>query len=266
MVKIFDLPSSPSLAAESLASSGAPQRVRISRATRREIAQETGTSAATVGGSFERLKVPLSVSGAGRGLSRVRRAVRREGLALLPHAGSASAGSNSVLPGASLGAGSSFAAALSYGDITIGGVGTTTMACAGRALAWGHPFNFTGRASLGANAANALTIIEDPVFGPFKLATFEEGVGIVDQDRLAALRGVFGVEPASIPLTAAVTALDTGRSRTGQTLVLSQEVAPFIIFFHASPTSTPPLIRSAEGAPICRGSSGAREHLAERGR
>jgi hypothetical protein len=106
------------------------------------------------------------------------------------------------------------------------------MACDGRALAWGHPFSFTGRASLGANAADALTIVNDPLFGAFKLATIEEGVGIVDQDRLAGLRGVFGVEPESIPLTAAVTALDTGRSRTGQTLALSQEVAPFLTFFH----------------------------------
>ncbi|HZA20846.1 MAG TPA: hypothetical protein VE889_08365, partial [Actinomycetota bacterium] len=232
MVKLFDLPSSPTLSAESLASSDGPERARISRAMRREIAQETGASEESVGGSFERLKVPLSVSGAGRGLARVRRAVRREGLSLLPHAGSATAASASVLPGASLGAGSSFAAALSYGDITIGGVGTTTMACDGRALAWGHPFSFTGRTSMGANAADALTIVKDPFFGAFKLATIEEGVGIVDQDRLAGLRGVFGVEPESIPLTAAVTALDTGRSRTGQTLALSQEVAPFLAFFH----------------------------------
>ena len=232
MVKLFDLPSAQSLAARSFASSTGPQRVRISRSMRQEIAQETGTSEETVGGSFERLRVPLTVSGAGRGLGRVRRAVRREGLALLPHAGSAAATSDSVLPGASLGAGSSFAAALSYGDITIAGVGTTTMACDGRALAWGHPFSFTGRASLGANAADALTIVNDPLFGAFKLATIEEGVGIVDQDRLAGLRGVFGVEPDSTPLTAAVTALDAGRSRTGQTLALSQEVAPFLTFSH----------------------------------
>jgi hypothetical protein len=137
MVRLFDLPSAQSLAAQSFASGGGPQRAQISRSMRQEIAQETGTSEKTVGGSFERLKVPLSVSGAARGLSRVRRAVRREGLALLPHAGSAAAASGSVLPGASLGAGSSFAAALSYGDITISGVGTTTMACAGRALALG---------------------------------------------------------------------------------------------------------------------------------
>jgi hypothetical protein len=231
MVRLFDLPSSQSLATESSASS-ASQRVRISRRMRQEIAQETGTSEAAVGGSFERLKVPLAVSGAGRGLSRVRRAVSREELALLPYAGSAAAASDSVLPGASLGAGSSFAAALSYGDVTIAGVGTTTMACNGQALAWGHPFSFTGRASLGANAADALTIVNDPLFGAFKLATIEEGVGIVDQDRLAGLRGVFGVEPESIPLSAAVTALDTGRSRTGETLALSQEAAPFLTFFH----------------------------------
>jgi hypothetical protein len=140
------------------------------------------------------------------------------------------------------------------------------MACDGRALAWGHPFSFTGRASLGANAAEALTIFNDPLFGAFKLATIEEGVGIVDQDRLAGLRGVFGVEPDSIPLTAAVTALDTGRSRTGQTLALSQEVAPFLAFSHGFPTSTQRSIRSAEAAPTCRGSSEAQESRAERGR
>ncbi len=43
---------------------------------------------------------------------------------------------------------------------------------------------------------------------------------------------MFGVEPDSIPLTAAVRALDTGRSRTGQTVALSQDVAPFLTFFH----------------------------------
>ena len=103
--------------------------------------------------------------------------------------------------------GGNFAAALSYGDLTSAGVGTTTYVCDGQALAFGHPMLFSGRTSLGAGSADAIAIVPDAL-GPYKLANVTSPVGTLDQDRLAGIRAVDG-EPPSIPITTAITSLDS---------------------------------------------------------
>ena len=65
------------------------------------------------------------------------------------------------------------------GDVTAAGIGTTTFVCFGQAVAFGHPFAFTGKTTLAARAADAITIARDPVFSPFKLANVAENAGTV---------------------------------------------------------------------------------------
>ena len=128
-------------------------------------------------GSLVRLKTPLSVSGLGARGMRQLQAIDRQDLLFVPYAGGAASASSAAA--ADLEAGGNFAAALSLGDVTAAGIGTTTFVCFGQAVAFGHPFAFTGKTTLAARAADAITIARDPVFSPFKLANVAENAGTV---------------------------------------------------------------------------------------
>jgi hypothetical protein len=211
-------------------SSGA-DRIRLPRALALRAAARAGQSVAQVS-SFVRLKTPLSISGLNdRGLRRVQRAVNRQALPLLPFAGSSASAAPSGPP-AELGAGDSFAAAISLGDITAAGIGTTTLVCDGQAVAFGHPFSFTGDTTLAARAADTITIVEDPVFGSYKLANVAENAGTVVQDRLAGIVADLGDGPATTPVTSVVTDLDRGRTRSGESRGVLPEFTPFLSFLH----------------------------------
>ena len=207
-----------------------PARVELSRALVRRIASVTRTPLPEVG-ALVRMKVPFSISGVlSERMRRVKRMLRRQHVAAIPYAGtSSSISSVSSIDG--FRPGDNFAAAFSYGDITAAGIGTTTYVCDGQALAFGHPFLFGGRIALGASGADAITIVPDPVFTPFKFANVEGIAGIVDQDRLAGIRGVDG-ELEMVPVNSAVTSIDTLNARTGQTNVVLESEVPFIAFAH----------------------------------
>ncbi len=128
--------------------------------------------------------------------------------------------------------GDNFAAALSYGDVTIAGYGTTTYVCDGRALAFGHPFGLLGDVTAGANAANAIAIVDDPFWGPYKLATAAESLGVFDQDRLAGIRATLGPPPTGAPVRSSVAVPATGASRSGETEVFAPELMGMATFFH----------------------------------
>jgi len=209
-----------------------PRTVELSGQMREAIAEETGSSASEFSGDMTQLKMPVSVSGLSRhAMTKLENLVKREGLPFIPHAGSsgssaATAAAGSVKPGGN------FAAALSYGDVTFAGVGTTTYVCQGMALAFGHPFMWDGNTTLGANDADALVIVDDPLFGPYKLANIEERVGVVDQDRYAAIRALLGAPLETTPITAAVSVPDTARSRTGTSEAVTDEYTPFVALIH----------------------------------
>jgi hypothetical protein len=208
-----------------------PARVKLPRSVVKMIARATRTPVPAMSGSLLRLKLPVSVSGvAPQRMSRFKKMLRRQGVAAIPYAGSsvglASAGSIDELH-----PGDNFAAALSYGDLTLAGVGTATYVCDGEALAFGHPFLFGGRTTLGASGADAIAIVADPTLTPFKLANVEGIAGTVDQDRLAGIRAVDGM-PDTIPVNSAVTSLDTGNARTGQTDVVLKSEFPFLAPSH----------------------------------
>jgi hypothetical protein len=126
--------------------------------------------------------------------------------------------------------GGNFSAALSYGSLTAAGVGTTTYVCDGQALAFGHPLLFTGKTKLGAGSANALTIVPD-LLGPYKLANVTNPVGTLDQDRLAGIRAVDG-EPPSIPVSTALTSIDSGNTDFTETDVVFTPAYPDFAFSH----------------------------------
>ena len=211
--------------------SSASQTVEVPTRLASKIAAETGLSMVQVS-TFSRLKTPLSASGlTDRGLAQMQKAIDRQGLPFIPHMGSSSSSSPQTPPGA-LRAGDTFAAAMSLGDITVAGVGTTTFVCNGRAVAFGHPFNWTGETTMAARAGDTITIVSDPVFGSYKLSNIAESVGTLTQDRLAGIVADLGAGPTGSPVTSTVTDLDTGATRSGRSEAVLPEFLPFLTFEH----------------------------------
>jgi hypothetical protein len=207
-------------------------KVAVSKATAQRLARTGDVTTAAAEAGFSRLKVPVTVSGASptshgaKTLDRLRKAMPN---AILT-AGSSTPGA--AADPSAISAGSNFAAAVSYGTVTLGGVGTTTFVCNGEAVAFGHPFNFTGAdARYSAHAATAVVVQPDPIFGPFKVANLGGVVGTVEQDRMAGIAGPLGARPS----TAAVTtnfAVDGKATQTLRTSAVAQPFMPDVTFYH----------------------------------
>lgn len=176
-------------------------------------------TAAVPGTALEALRTPLSVSGLG---SKRRSALQHEfdaaGRSVITYAGGRAAAGTSV-PAAQPHPGGNFASMLTYGDVTIGAVGTTTAVCGKQALAFGHPLALAGAVTYGANDASALAIVTDNTFGSFKMANIGASFGTVEQDRGAGLRARLGAGPKTVPITTTIRNSDSGAKRTGTTLV-----------------------------------------------
>jgi hypothetical protein len=194
-------------------SASSPKRIPLSGSLRTRVAKRTDAPSRALDQGLTQLKVPFAVSGATTParLGKVQRRVDRKKLPLVVTPGaSAPLGA----PLATIAPGDPFAAALSYGDVTFAGIGTATYVCDGRAVAFGHPFFFSGPAQMGASRASVLAIVDD-VFGPYKLAVPTDPVGLVDRDRLSAIRARLGQQPPTVQITQDTTALDTGNTRLG---------------------------------------------------
>jgi hypothetical protein len=210
-----------------------PARIKLPRSVVRKVATKIGAALPTVGGELVRLKLPMSISGVAperyRAMRKLPSLKKYRPMMKFTHGAAAPSASLSGVVD-DLVPGGNFAAALSYGDLTAAGVGTTTYVCDGQALAFGHPMLFSGRTSLGAGSADAITIVPDAL-GPYKLANVTSPVGTLDQDRLAGIRAVDG-EPPSIPVSTAITSLDSDNAHTGTTDVVFSEAYPDFAFSH----------------------------------
>ncbi|NEE02865.1 SpoIVB peptidase S55 domain-containing protein [Phytoactinopolyspora halotolerans] len=129
-------------------------------------------------------------------------------------------------------AGGNLAAAASFGDVTSAAVGTATMVCGDRTVAFGHPYMQTGASSMSVHPAIALLVQQDNAFGPFKVANPHGAVGVLDQDRLAGVRARLGEQPQATPITSTVTSLDDDGSRDGSTQVTMDRALPDLALSH----------------------------------
>ncbi|MGH2774267.1 MAG: SpoIVB peptidase S55 domain-containing protein [Actinomycetota bacterium] len=209
----------------------AARTVALSGGLERRVAERE--SGARTDFTLRRLRAPLSVSGlTERGLDVLAKAIRKEGGKYVVTQGSSARAAEPGSELATVGAGDTFAAAMSYGDITMAGIGTTALVCDGRAVAFGHPFSWTGRTELGANRGLTHAIVDDPLFGPYKLANITEPVGTVDQDRLAGIRGLLGATPHLRTINSSVSAPDIGRAEEGSSQGVTDDIVPILGFFH----------------------------------
>lgn len=209
MAKLLNYSSSP------MGSNALPRQIRVPDALRQTVAARAGVAQAQAG-TFSPLPVPVSISGVpGRAKAHLQETLERGAApVILTSGGSASAAggtSGHPVPGGN------FAAVLAYGSVSAVAIGTTTYVCGDQMLAFGHSYRFAGSVTYGANDANAITIIRDPVFGSFKLAYVAELFGTVDQDRLMGLRADLGDGPDLVLVNARATSLDTGNTRNVKT-------------------------------------------------
>lgn len=197
-------------------------RTKVSLSTNQRKAFATRAAAAVPRTTLQRLRTPLSVSGlTSKRLASLQSAFDGAGKSVITYAGGRVGAAAPVA--ADPVPGGNFAAVLTSGDLTIGGVGTTTAVCGIRVLAFGHPMDFAGQVSYGANAATSLAIVKDSTFGSFKMANIDQTIGTVDQDRLAAIRATLGKGPATTPITSKITNLDNRKTRIGTTRVAAPD-------------------------------------------
>lgn len=137
---------------------------------------------------LEPLAMPLLVDGISTRVTE--RMQKRLGVDLIPlgsSAGSGTANLNKTLkPGSAMGA------ALAWGDITMGGIGTlTAVSKDGRFLAFAHPMMNYGAVAYPLTEASIIKIIPS-ISSSFKLGYQGPIVGIITQDRPEAIGGYFG--------------------------------------------------------------------------
>ena len=204
-----------------------PEHVMLPQQLVRALARTGAATRQQLNRGLSALPIPYTVSGLTRGW--------RVSEALLP----GSRGNVRVTTAAAGGraatevpivTGGNVAASVSYGDVTSAGLGTATAVCGDQVLAFGHPMNHTGPATLTMHGATALGIQDDPTAVPFKLANIAAPVGVVDQDRLVGLHGVLGDAPETTDITSVV---EMGaKTRTGTTRISVPDAVPEIAPLH----------------------------------
>jgi hypothetical protein len=133
------------------------------------------------------------------------------GLDLLPLAG-ASAGTTLAAP-AALVPGGSLGVALVTGDISLGALGTVTYVDGPAVIGFGHPFISNGASVFPLTTASIVDTMK-AFDASFKLGTLGQPIGVISEDRTAAIGGRIGGKASTIGLELAVQNLDDGTSRT----------------------------------------------------
>jgi hypothetical protein len=190
----------------------------------RQAAAATG-SRLEPGATLESLPVPLGVSGlSGMPLSDIEHSFADHGMRVQAfRAGSVAAPTAVTIDPSRFQPGGGLGVALSYGDVSYYGFGTTTAVCGDMALGFGHPmFWGVGRVSLGMNDVNVIAI-DNGTFWGTKIGVLGAAHGAMTRDGFAGVTGVFGVMPSLVPITSQVSSPDTGLSRRGETEVAWDE-------------------------------------------
>ncbi len=208
-------------------------KVALTPAIKQRLVKSGALTATQAAAGMRPLPTPLGVSGVNSAhMSKVAERLEKQAPGTRVYAAGA-APTGPVASPSDIFPGSNFAAAISYGDFSAVGVGTTTAVCSGDvALAFGHPFLFSGPSSMSVHPATAVYVQADPVAAPFKVANPGGPVGTLDQDRLAAIRAKLGPLPASVPVTSKVTATDDGTSREATTQVNVPSFIPNVSALH----------------------------------
>lgn len=206
----------------------APATIKVSARKAAAIAAQSEVTTTQVAEGFRQLPMPMAISGIDRHRLRQMRKHGPESLNLR-HIRAGSGGTSADTAGPeSLIAGGNLGAAISYGDITTGGVGTVTSVCDGRLVGFGHPMTFGGRTTLGLMPADAVYVHGDTMGPGFKLANMGLPAGTIDEDHLTGISGDLGVLPPETDVSSTVTY--GARNRTGTSHSLSPDYNADVTF------------------------------------
>ncbi|MDR7415686.1 MAG: hypothetical protein QN193_01330 [Armatimonadota bacterium] len=117
--------------------------------------------------------------------------------------------------------GSAIGAVLVRGDVSIAAIGTLTYREGRRFLAFGHPLLGLGEARYLLTPAYVHAVVRSTVL-PFKLGDLGPAVGVVRQDRRAAIGGEIGSIPPVFSVQVTTTDVESGRSATLRMQVVSR--------------------------------------------
>jgi hypothetical protein len=167
---------------------------------------------------------PLTISGLRPSLGRAfERAARKAGRSLIA---SPVSGSSADFPPQPLVPGAAVSVGLSSGDILLGAIGTVSYVDGPNVWIFGHGLDDAGRRSLFLQDAYIHTVINNPLAVPevstYKLGSPGNDVGTISSDCPNAVAGTLGALPASFPLRVTAKDLDTGRVRSGLTLLADE--------------------------------------------
>jgi len=212
-----------------------PAKVKVSDAQARTIARNSDVTRTQAEEGFSQLPMPTGVSGvSNRRLNQaenhrtkhkwVPKSSYRMGSAAVAGDPNA-AGPETIEPGGNL------AASLSYGDITMGGVGTVTAVCNDKVVGFGHPMTFLGQTTLTLHPADALFIQPESLGAPFKVANLGAPAGTISDDHLTGITGFLGATPATTDVTSTVAFRD--RERSGTTHVSVPQAMASSVFYES---------------------------------
>ncbi|HEU4513090.1 MAG TPA: SpoIVB peptidase S55 domain-containing protein [Nocardioidaceae bacterium] len=225
---MFELLDSDSVAAQrSLAEAAEADTVALPRALARELVASDAATQEQAAGGLTRLPLPVAVSGrAPRKLRDVETALPTSGTRVYQGAAAPVAGeATTPVPGGNV------AVSIAYGDLTYAATGTVTAVCGDEVLAFGHPFLYMGRNTLGMHGGSTLLVQPDPYWGgAYKLMNIGGPVGSVDNEMLTGIHGLVGEMPRATTITSYVEA--AGRSRTGTSEIVFQPDMPYLASWH----------------------------------
>lgn len=136
-------------------------------------------------------------------------AKKMEEFNMVPYASAVTNGDDTPLP---LEEGGAVAASFVTGDLKLGAIGTVTYIDGNRMLAFGHPFMSRGKTSYFMGNSYIFTVVPSHLI-PFKLGSIGADIGIVDQDRGAAISGISGMLPHFTALHVQANDIDNGNQK-----------------------------------------------------
>jgi hypothetical protein len=126
--------------------------------------------------------------------------------------------------------GGALSALLTYGDISLGAIGTISYVDGPLTLAFGHPFLFDGDVEFFLSEATILDTVES-LQTPWKLGVPTKARGAVLEDRMQGIGGMVGVEPRHIDVEINVTNKDQAVDRTlSYQIGYYENLVPFLLF------------------------------------
>ncbi len=135
------------------------------------------------------------------------------------HGGRGNFVAQAIVPGSSVGV------EQVRGDVEFGGVCTVTTRIGNRVLVCGHPWDNMGDVEYVLTASEILTVVRAQP-RPFKVGNLGAMIGIINQDRGAAIAGTLGPLPRLFNMRVVVTDQDTGtRYQLGTQIVRRRDMA-----------------------------------------